>query len=221
MPDDARRRERVEQIIDCGAIGILRTPEPDRLVRAVEAIREGGIPVVEVAMTTPGALEVIEKVARRMSGDEEFLLGVGSVLDAEAVRRSVRAGARFVVSPIFKEEIVEAAHRQGVPALPGAFSPTEIQVAHEAGADLVKVFPARTMGRGYCSSVLVPLPHLRLMPTGGVSLTGAGEWIEGGASAVGIGSALLDKKAVAEGDFAQLTENARVLRRSIDEARAE
>lgn len=221
MPDDVRRRERVEQIIDCGAIGILRTSEPDRLVRAVEAIREGGIPVVEVAMTTPGALEVIEKVARRMSGDEEFLLGVGSVLDAEAVRRAVDAGARFVVSPIFKEEIVEVAHSQGVPVLPGAFSPTEIQVAHEAGADFVKVFPASILGKGYCSSVLSPLPHLRLVPTGGVSLAGAGEWIEGGASAVGVGSALLDKRAVAEGDFEQLTQNAYTLRRSIDEARAD
>lgn len=218
---DAQREKITDRILECGAAGVIRMPEADRLVRVAEAIREGGITAVEVTMTTPGALEVIEAVARRMSDDEEFLLGVGSVVDPETVRRAVNAGARFVVSPIFKEEIVEASHRYGVPALPGAFSPTEIQAAHEAGADLVKVFHASTLGKGYCSSVLAPLPHLQLVPTGGVTLSGAGDWIRAGAAAVGVGSSLLDKEAIAEGNFEQLTENARTLRQSIDAARAE
>lgn len=219
MTDDVRRQEITDQIIDCGAAGVIRMPEADKLVRVAEAIRAGGITAIEVTMTTPGALGVIEEVARRMDDDDEVLVGVGSVLDGDTARQAVDAGAQFVVSPIFKEEIVEASHERGVPALPGAFSPTEIQLAHEAGADIVKVFHASTLGKGYCSAVQAPMPHLRLMPTGGVSLEDAGEWIEAGACAVGVGSALLDKEAIAAGDFEQLTENARTLRKSIDEAR--
>lgn len=219
MTDDAQRQEITDQIIDCGAAGVIRMPEADKLVRVAEAIRAGGITAIEVTMTTPGALGVIEEVARRMDDDDEVLVGVGSVLDGETARQAVDAGAQFVVSPIFKEEIVEASHERGVPALPGAFSPTEMQLAHEAGADIVKVFHASTLGKDYCSSVQAPMPHLKLMPTGGVSLADAGEWIEAGACAVGVGSALLDKEAIAAGDFEQLTENARTLRQSIDEAR--
>ncbi len=221
MTDEAQRRKITNQIIECGAAGVVRMPEAEKLVRVADAIRAGGITAIEITMTTPGALGVIEEVSRRMRDDEEVLVGVGSVLDGDTARKAINAGARFVVSPIFKEEIVEAAHEQGLPAFPGAFSPTEMQLAHEAGADLVKVFHASTLGKGYCKSVRGPLPHLKLMPTGGVTLTGAGDWIKAGASAVGVGSALLDKTAIAEGNFEKLTENARTLRNSIDEARAE
>lgn len=188
----------------------------ERLLPAVEAIRAGGITAIEVTMTTPGALAAIEELARRL--DEEVLLGVGSVLEAETTRRAVEAGARFVVSPVFKPEVIEAAHHAGAPAIPGALSPTEIQAAHEAGADLIKVFPASLVGTDYFRAVLAPLPHLRLMPTGGVTPENAGEWLRAGASAVGLGSALLDKEAIAAGDFAGLTERARALRRSLEAA---
>jgi 2-dehydro-3-deoxyphosphogluconate aldolase/(4S)-4-hydroxy-2-oxoglutarate aldolase len=125
-----------------------------------------------------------------------------------------------VVSPILKAEMIEMCHRYDVPATPGAFTPTEVERAHELGADVVKVFPASTVGPSFFSALKAPMPHLKLMPTGGVSLTNAGEWLEAGASMVGIGSALLDDEAIAEGNFDQLTENARTLRRSIDEARS-
>lgn len=216
----AQRDRITEQIVECGAAAVIRMAEAERLVRVAEAIRAGGVTAIEITMTTPGALSVIEEVARRMEADEDVIVGVGSVLDAETVDRAVDAGARFVVSPIFKSEIVEAAHRHGVPAIPGAFSPTEIQQAHEAGADLVKVFPASTVGMGYFKAVRAPLPHLKLVPTGGVTLTNAGDWIRAGATAVAVGSALLDKEAIAAGDFERLTENARVLRRSIEEGRS-
>lgn len=217
----ARRRQTAERLTESGAVAVIRMAEAERLVKVAEAIRRGGITAIEVTMTTPGALSVIEEVARQMEGDEEVLVGVGSVTDAETVERATEAGAQFVVSPIFKEEIVEAAHRRGAPAIPGAFSPTEIQWAHEAGADLVKVFPASILGMKFIKAVRAPLPHLRLVPTGGVTLTNAGDWIRSGAAAVAVGSALLDKEAIAAGDFDQLTNNARTLRRSIDEAREE
>lgn len=217
--NETQRHQIADQLVESGAVAVIRMAEAERLVRVAEAIREGGITAIEITMTTPGALTVIEEVARQMEEDDEVLVGVGSVLDAETAHQAIEAGAQFVVSPIFKREIIDAAHRHGAPAVPGAFSPTEIQQAHEAGADMVKVFPASTVGMSYFKAVRAPMPHLKLVPTGGVSLTNAGDWIRSGACAVAVGSALLDKEAIAAGNFEQLTENARTLRRSIDEAR--
>ncbi len=208
----------LERVLASGAVAVVRMADSDRLVRVVEAIREGGVTAVEVTMTTPNALQVIEEVARRMGDAVE--IGVGSVLDAETVHRAVDAGARYVVSPILKQELIDASHTRGVPVMPGCFSPTEIQTATEMGADVIKVFPADIVGMPFFKAVLAPLPHLKLMPTGGVSLTNAGDWIRAGAVAVGVGSALLDKQAIAEGRFEKLTENARQLRRSVEEGRA-
>ena len=143
------------------------------------------------------------------------------IIDAETARRAVEAGAQYVVSPVFKREIIDEAHRLGVPAMPGCFTPTEILAATEAGADTVKVFPADVLGMPFFKGVLAPMPHLKLMPTGGVSLTNAGDWVRAGAVAVGVGSALLDKQAISEGDFAVLTENARTLRASVEAGRAD
>ena len=141
-------------------------------MRVAEAIAEGGVTAIEVTMTTPNALAVIEDVSRQLG--DAVVVGVGSVLDAETTRRAVDAGARYVVSPVFKREIVDEAHRLGVPAMPGCFTPTEILAATEAGADIVKVFPADVLGMAFFKGVLAPMPHLKLMPTGGVSLTNAG-----------------------------------------------
>ena len=166
------RDQILDSVLDSGAVAVVRMADSGRLVRVAEAIAEGGVTAIEVTMTTPNALDVIESVSRQLG--EAVTVGVGSVLDAETARRAVDAGARYVVSPVFKREIISEAHRLGVPAMPGCFTPTEIQEATEAGADVVKVFPADVLGIPFFKGVLAPMPHLRMMPTGGVSLTNAG-----------------------------------------------
>lgn len=216
--DSAARHVVTQRLIDGGAIAVIRMQDADRLVRVARAILEGGVSSIEITMTVPNALRMIEEVDRQLG--DSILLGVGSVLDRETARHAIEAGARYVVSPIFKPEVIQAAHLYGAPALPGAFTPTEIQAAHEAGADLIKVFPADVLGMGYLSAVRAPMPHLKLVPTGGVTPENAGEWIRAGATAVGVGSALLDKRAIAEENYAVLTEKARVLQASIAAGRA-
>ena len=208
----------LDAVLESGAVAVVRMADAGRLVRVAEAIAEGGVTAIEVTMTTPNALQVIADVSRELGS--AVVVGVGSVLDAETARRAIEAGARYVVSPVFKAEIIDEAHRQGVPAMPGCFTPTEILAATEAGADAVKVFPADVLGMPFFKGVLAPMPHLRLMPTGGVSLTNAGDWIRVGAVAVGVGSALLDQQAIADGDYATLTRNARTLRASVEAGRA-
>jgi len=211
-------RDRIlKSLLDGGAVAVIRMADAQKLMRVIEAIRDGGLSAIEVTMTTPNALKVIEEVSLTMAGD--VLIGVGSVLDAPTARRAVEAGARYVVSPIFKSEIIDMAHVHDVPAIPGTFTPTEMQLAYEAGADLIKVFPADVVGMAFIKGIKAPLPHLPLMPTGGVTPTNAGEWIRAGASAVGVGSALLDKQAIAEDNYKKLTDNARTLRDSIERGR--
>jgi 2-dehydro-3-deoxyphosphogluconate aldolase/(4S)-4-hydroxy-2-oxoglutarate aldolase len=213
------RHEIVQKLIDGGAVAVIRMSDSDKLKKVAEAVHEGGIFGIEITMTTPNALKVIEELANSMG--DVITLGVGSVLDSETARMAINAGAKYVVSPIYKPDIIYMAHRYGLPAMPGAFTPTEILEAHEMGADVVKVFPADVVGMAFFKAVKAPMPHLQLMPTGGVSLTNAGDWIKAGACAVGVGSALLDKKAIAAGNFAQLTENARILCDSIAKGREE
>ena len=212
------RSQILDSVLASGAVAVVRMADSGRLVRLAEAIAEGGVTAIEITMTTPNALGVIEAVDRALG--DAVALGVGSVLDAETARRAVEAGARYVVSPVFKREIVAEAHRLGVPAMPGCFTPTEVLEATEAGADVVKVFPADVFGPTFFKAVRAPMPHLKMMPTGGVSLTNAGDWIRAGAVAVGVGSALLDKRAIADGDWAALTDNARTLRASVEAGRA-
>lgn len=207
------------RIAEDGAIAVLRLSNPDKILHVVEALREGGVSIVEVTMTVPNALEHLERLARE--ADDSLLLGVGSVLDADTGRRAIEMGAQFVVSPVFRRELVDVAHAHDVPAVPGAFTPTEIQRAHEAGADMVKVFPATQVGPSYFQAVQAPLPHLRLMPTGGVTPDTAGDWIRAGAVAVGLGSALLDRAAIEEGRFEVLTQNAKRLRESVSDAQSD
>ena len=168
-------------------------------------------------MTVPGALDLIAAIAPALP--EDFLLGAGTVLDAPTAQRAIDAGAQFVVSPIFRPEVILTAHRYEKPAMPGCFSPTEIQNAWEAGADIVKVFPATSLGPGFLRDVRGPLPHVKLMPTGGVSIENADEWIRAGAVAVGVGSALLDARAIAAGDYASITEKARRIVANVQDAR--
>ena len=214
------RHDTVQSLIETGAVAVIRMADTQKLMRTVDAVREGGVTAIEITMTTPNALSVIEEAASAYADDNAVHIGVGSVLDGPTARQAISAGAQFVVSPVLKAEMIETCHRYDVPATPGAFTPTEVQRAHELGADVVKVFPASTVGPAFFGALKGPMPHLTLMPTGGVSLTNAGEWLEAGASMVGIGSALLDDEAIAAGDFDQLTENARTLRRSIEQARS-
>jgi 2-dehydro-3-deoxyphosphogluconate aldolase/(4S)-4-hydroxy-2-oxoglutarate aldolase len=205
----------VRRITALGALAVVRLPRADDVLPVAQALHAGGVSAIEVTMTVPGALHAIERLARQ--GDEGLLIGVGSVLDAETARRAVEAGARFVVSPVFRAEVVEEAQRHGAAALPGAFTPTEILRAHEAGADLVKVFPSDALGPAFIKGVLAPMPFLRLVPTGGVTPANAGSWIRAGAAAVGLGSALVDTALVARGDWRMITNLAR---RTVDEVAA-
>lgn len=216
-PDAAvARRQVVDEVVERGAVAVVRLPEARQALDAIRAIRDGGVSVVELTMTTPGALELIAELARW----DDVVVGAGSVLDAEAARRTVDAGARFVVSPVFRAAVVEEAHRLGVPAMPGAFTPTEILTAHEAGADVVKLFPADTLGPAFVKGVLGPMPFLRLMPTGGVTPANVGEWLKAGVAAVGLGGALVDPTLVAAGDWATLTARARQVAEGVASARA-
>jgi 2-dehydro-3-deoxyphosphogluconate aldolase/(4S)-4-hydroxy-2-oxoglutarate aldolase len=218
-PGSTGREQVVARLIEQAAIAVIRLNRatPDEAMRAVAAIHAGGVSAVEVTMTMPGALDLISRLSREMG--DELLVGVGSVLDADTARRSVEAGARYVVSPVFRQAIVDETHRQGAAALPAGFTPTEILTAHEAGADIVKITPAEVLGPAFIKGVLAPMPFLRIMPTGGVTPENAGDWLRAGAVAVGLGSALVDPKLVAAGDFAALTTRARTLVATVAEAR--
>lgn len=210
VPDRAteRRRRITDALLARGAVAVVRLPDARNTLEAINAVHAGGVTAIELTMTTPGALEVIAELVRRHEG--EMLVGAGSVLDPEVARRAIDAGAAFVVSPVFRADVMAEAHRHDVPMLPGGFTPTEILAAHEAGADVVKVFPADTLGPAFLKGVLGPMPFLRLMPTGGVTPDNVATWLRAGAAAVGLGSALVDPKLVAAGDFDALRERARV-----------
>lgn len=205
----------IQQIESLGVVAVIRMKEPDRLRAVVDALADGGVRALEVTMTVPRAVDLIREIAPTLPGG--FLLGAGTVVDTETATRVIDAGAQFVVSPVFRPAVIDAAHERDVPALPGCMTPTEILAAWDAGADVVKVFPATGLGPGFLTDVRGPLPHVKLMPTGGVTLDNAGDWIRAGAVAVGVGTALLDASAIASGDYQVLTANAR---RIIDNVRA-
>jgi 2-dehydro-3-deoxyphosphogluconate aldolase/(4S)-4-hydroxy-2-oxoglutarate aldolase len=190
-----------------GVVAVIRMKQPEKLRAVVNALAEGGVRALEVTMTVPRAIEMIGELAPTLPAG--FLLGAGTVLDAETARLAILAGAQFVVGPVFRPEVIAMCHRYDVAAMPGCFTPTEILAAWEAGADIVKVFPATALGPGFIKDVRGPLPQVKLMPTGGVTLDNAGEWIQAGAVAVGVGTALLDGKAIAAGAYDVITANAR------------
>ena len=207
----------VAAIQQLGVVAVIRMKDAAKLRRVVDAIAEGGVLAIEVTMTVPGAVELIATLARSLPAD--ILLGAGTVTDAATARAVIDAGARYVVSPVFRRDVIAACHERDVAVAPGCFTPTEILDAHDAGADVIKIFPATALGPQFIKDVRAPLPQVRLMPTGGVSLDNAGEWIRAGAIAVGVGSALLDAKAIDEGRFDVLTSNARRIVASVASAR--
>ena len=212
------RLQVLNAILSKGVVAVIRMSDSEKLLKVVEAIYAGGVSAIEITMTTPNALMVIEALVKQFG--DIIQVGVGSVLGVETVHRAINAGAEFVVSPVYIAEIVAMTHRFEKVAIPGAFTPTEILTAYEAGAEIVKVFPADILGMDFIKAVKAPIPQLKLMPTGGVNLDNAGDWIKVGACAVGIGSALLDNKAISENNFIKLTENAQRICRSINQARS-
>jgi 2-dehydro-3-deoxyphosphogluconate aldolase/(4S)-4-hydroxy-2-oxoglutarate aldolase len=203
------RQEAVDLIRDTGVIAIMRAKSSDQLLRAADAIREGGVCVIEVTMTTPGALSIIEQAVARYG--EGVLFGVGSVLDTETARAAILAGAQFVVSPTFKPSLVEICRRYSVPVVPGAYTPTEALTAWECGADMVKIFPASFGGPALIKAIKAPLPQVELVPVGGVNVDTAADFARAGAAAVGVGSALINQKLLEAGNFAALTGRAQRL----------
>ena len=198
-------------------VAVIRLDDPDKLRSVIEALAVGGVRVIEVTMTVPRAIELIGQVSNGLRDD--VMIGAGTVLDAATARQAIAAGARFVVSPVFRREVLAACHERGVPAMPGCFTPTEILDAWDAGADIVKVFPSTALGPTFIKDVRAPLPQVKLMPTGGVSIDNAADWLRAGAVAVGIGSALVDAAAVKAGDFASLTRRAEQIMASVNEVR--
>jgi len=210
------KKQILDEIFRRKAVAVLRVKEEDKLKKVIQAIYNGGVSVAEITMTVPNAIKLIEKMSQEL--DENIIIGVGSVLSKEIAEEAIKAGAKYVVSPILKKEIIETAQKYDIPVMPGCFTPTEIYSAFEMGADIAKVFPADIVGMSFFKAILAPMPHLKLMPTGGVSLTNAGDWLKAGACAVGIGSALLDNKAIKEVNYLKLTENAKILMNSINSA---
>jgi 2-dehydro-3-deoxyphosphogluconate aldolase/(4S)-4-hydroxy-2-oxoglutarate aldolase len=207
------------QIIEAsGVVGIIRLKDPSRLPGVVDALAQGGVRALEITMTVPGAVDLIRKTAAELPSG--FLLGAGTVLDVETARRVVDAGARFLVSPVMRVELIEAARALDVPILPGCLTPTEILTAWEAGADIIKVFPATALGPTYLRDIHGPLPSVKLMPTGGVSVENAGDWIRAGAVAVGVGSALLDAADVAAAQYGSVLAKAKRIVANVNAARA-
>jgi 2-dehydro-3-deoxyphosphogluconate aldolase/(4S)-4-hydroxy-2-oxoglutarate aldolase len=193
--------------------------EPQKLRAVVDALAEGGIRALEITMTVPGAVELIRQLAPTLPAG--FIFGAGTVLDADTVHQVVDAGARFIVSPVFRREVIAACQAREVASMPGCFSPTEILDAWDASADVVKVFPATALGPGYLKDVRAPLPQVKLMPTGGVTVENAGDWIRAGAVAVGVGSSLLDTTAIADGNFGVLRTNAERMIANVRAARGQ
>jgi len=192
----------VDRIRAIGIIPVVRARSSDDAIRAVEAIRAGGIPILEITMTVPGAVNVIADLARRLGDDA--LIGAGTVLDADGARACIDAGARFVVSPSLDVPTIETCRALDVPVFPGALTPTEIVTAWKAGADAVKVFPAGAVGgAAYLKSIKAPLPQIELIPTGGISLKTAADFIAAGAMALGVGADLVS------GSPAEIAEKAR------------
>lgn len=192
----------LNRILSCGVVAVVRAPRGELLVDVAEALLAGGVEAVEITLTVPHAERVIEQVADRLG--DRILLGAGTVLDGSTARTALLAGARFIVSPVLCTDVIRLCRRYGRLVIPGALTPTEILAAWEAGADIVKVFPCDTAGPGYLKALGGPLPQVRLMPTGGVNLNTAADFLKAGACALGVGSALVEPVAVASGDLARI-----------------
>jgi 2-dehydro-3-deoxyphosphogluconate aldolase/(4S)-4-hydroxy-2-oxoglutarate aldolase len=201
------KESQLRQVLDCGIIAVVRSPDSQQLVEVARALADGGVTVVEITMSVPNALEVLRQV-RQALGDR-LLLGAGTILDPETARAALLSGAEYLVAPTLNHDVIRLCQRYNKLVMPGAFTPTEILTAWEAGADIVKVFPAEVVGPAFFKALRGPLPQVRLMPTGGVDLTTAASFLKAGACCLGVGGQLVEPKAVAERDFDRIRDLAR------------
>lgn len=208
----------LQRVLDGGIVAVVRSPDGSRLVDAVRALADGGVTVVEITMTVPDALDVLRQVRSALA--DRVLLGAGTVLDAETARATILAGAEYIVAPTVNFKVIRMCQRYGKLVMPGAFTPTEILAAWEAGADIVKVFPADVVGPAYFKALRGPLPHIRLMPTGGVDLSTAAAFLKAGACCLGVGGQLVEPEAITRGDFERIRELAKRYVAVVREARS-
>jgi 2-dehydro-3-deoxyphosphogluconate aldolase/(4S)-4-hydroxy-2-oxoglutarate aldolase len=213
------RDSTLKRILDGGVIAVVRAPSGAELVPVVQALADGGVTAVEITFTVPNAIEVIGEV--RQSLGDRVVLGAGTVLDPETARAALLAGAEYIVSPALNLDVIRLCRRYDKAVMPGAFTPTEVLTAWENGADIVKIFPADVGGPSYLKALHGPFPQVRMMPTGGVDLTTAEAFLRAGACCLGVGSQLVDPKAVAQKDFGRLTELAKQYAALVQAVRAE
>jgi 2-dehydro-3-deoxyphosphogluconate aldolase/(4S)-4-hydroxy-2-oxoglutarate aldolase len=213
------KEAQLQQVLDSGIVAVVRSPDSRQLVEVARVLADGGVSVVEITMSVPNALDVLRQVRQAMG--ERILLGAGTVLDPETARAVLLAGAEYIVTPTLNLEVIRLCQRYDKLVMPGAFTPTEILTAWEAGADIVKVFPAEVVGPAFFKAVRGPLPQVRLMPTGGVDLTTAAAFLKAGACCLGVGGQLVEPKAVAEGNFERIRELARQYVAVVKNARSE
>jgi 2-dehydro-3-deoxyphosphogluconate aldolase/(4S)-4-hydroxy-2-oxoglutarate aldolase len=213
------KSEKLQLIRETGVIAIMRAQSSEQLIAAADAIKAGGVRVIEVTMTTPGALAVTEEATQRYGQD--VLFGAGTVLDAETARAAILAGAGFVVAPSLDLDTVALCNRYGIPVMPGCYTPTEMVAAWQAGADMIKLFPASVGGPDLVKAILAPLPQLEIVPVGGVDLNTAAEFIRKGAAALGVGSSLVNQKLLDAGDLGELERRAAAFIEEVRKGRAD
>ncbi len=201
------KEDQLRRVLDSGIVAVVRSPDSQQLVEVARALAEGGITVVEITMTVPGALDVVRRVREALG--ERALLGAGTILDPETARAALLAGAEYIVAPTINLDVIRLCQRYDKLVMPGAFTPTEILTAWEAGADIVKVFPADVIGPAFFKALRGPLPQVRLMPTGGVDLSTAAAFLKAGACCLGVGGQLVEPRAVAERNFDRIRDLAR------------
>jgi 2-dehydro-3-deoxyphosphogluconate aldolase/(4S)-4-hydroxy-2-oxoglutarate aldolase len=201
------KESQLKQVLDTGIVAVVRSQDSQQLVDVVEALAEGGVTVVEITMTVPNALEVLRQTRAKLGN--RVLLGAGTILDTETARAAFLAGAEYLVSPTLNLDVIRMCQRYDKLVMPGAFTPTEILAAWEAGADIVKVFPAEVVGPPFFKAIKGPLPQVRVMPTGGVDLTTASSFLKAGACCLGVGGQLVEPKAVADRNFDRIRDLAK------------
>jgi len=200
------KSEIIARLADPGIIAVVRAQKSEHVIPLSEALLAGGVIAIEITMTTPNAIAAIRDARQKLG--ERALIGVGTILDADTCRSALQAGAEFVVTPVLRPEFVPIVHAAERPIMLGAYTPTEAQTAHEAGADFIKIFPADTLGPGYIKGIRAPLPHLRIVPTGGVDVHNVADFLKAGCAALGVGSSLVSAKILQDANWPELTRKA-------------
>lgn len=211
------KRKNMNKLMESGLVAVIRRPKKEQVHFIAEALINGGVGALEITIDTPGAFDMIEEL--KASYSERILVGAGTVLDAETAKKAIDAGADFIFSPTFDKATIEMTNRYGKISIPGVMTPTEMVQAYQAGADILKVFPADALGIDYIKNVQGPLAHIPMMPTGGVSIENVGAFIMNGAVAVGVGGTLVDRQAIEDENYEKLTRKAKEFSQAIQRAR--